>query len=176
MDIINWTIDQAHSEIGFRIRHMMISWVRGTFGKYQGTVVTQGNDWTTAKIHLTIDASSIDTNNAQRDTHLRSKDFFFVESYPQITYDSTKIERKDDENYLLTGNLTIHGVTESISVVVQASGVVKDPFGNFRAGFTITGSFSRKDFGLTWNGTMPGGNSIIGDIVNVNCEAEITHE
>lgn len=176
MAVINWTIDQAHSEIGFRIKHMMISWVRGLFLKFDGTVTTDGDDWTTAKVELDIDASSINTNEQQRDAHLRSADFFEVEKFPNITYESTDVKKVDDHHYIAIGNLTIHGITKEVTMNVEASDVVKDPMGNYRAGFTITGTLSRKTFGLTWNGSMPGGNSIIADDIHVDCTFEATHK
>lgn len=173
---INWSIDPAHSTIGFKIKHMMISFVRGRFDKFNGTVTMSGDDLTTTKVDLSVETDSVNTEEPQRDKHLASADFFDSAVYPNLHFVSTKITKIDDENYTLDGDLTIRGVTKPITLKVVALGPIKDPFGNMRYGFTITGSLSRKVFGVSWNGPMPGGNTMIGDEVLVNCEVEIYHK
>jgi polyisoprenoid-binding protein YceI len=170
---IKWSLDPTHTVVGFKIKHMMISFVRGSFGKYDGTVTTEGDDLMTTKVALTVDASSINTGQTDRDKHLRSSDFFDVDKYKDIVFVSTGVTKSDNEHYVLTGNLTIKDITRPITLQVDAMGPIDDPFGNVRYGFTISGSLSRGDFGLTWNGAMPGGNVMIGDEVFINCEAEI---
>ena len=176
MATIQWTIDTSHTEIGFKIKHMMISNVRGSFKKFDGTVTTEDHNLETAKIDLTIDPASVDTDNGQRDTHLRSADFFDADNYKEIHFVSDALKKKTDEEYELTGQLTIHGNTQPITLQVEASPVVQDPFGNQRVGVTVEGKISRKAFGLVWNGTMPSGDSIIGDDVFINCEMELIHK
>ncbi|MGL5619392.1 MAG: YceI family protein [Tannerellaceae bacterium] len=175
MAAIQWTIDTSHTEIGFKIKHMMVSNVRGVFSKYTGTVETEGSDFSVAKVELDIDVASVDTNNDQRDTHLRSKDFFEVETYKNMVFKSTKVEKVDDSNFKLTGDLTIKNNTLPVTLDVEMGGIVNDPAGNTRAGFSVSGKLSRKAFGLSWNGTLPGGDSIVGDEITINCEIEITH-
>lgn len=175
MAAIQWTIDTTHTEIGFKIKHMMVSNVRGMFTKYTGTVETDGSDFSLATVQLDVDVASVDTNNEQRDTHLRSKDFFEVETYKTMVFKSTKVEKVDDSNYKLMGDLTIKDNTHPITLDVEMGGMVNDPYGNTRAGFSVTGKLSRKAFGLTWNGTLPGGDSILADEIAINCEIEITH-
>ncbi|MGL5705543.1 MAG: YceI family protein [Tannerellaceae bacterium] len=175
MAAIQWTIDTSHTEIGFKIKHMMVSNVRGVFSKYTGTVETEGSDFSVAKVELDIDVASVDTNNTQRDTHLRSKDFFEAETYKNMVFKSTKVEKVDDSNFKLTGDLTIKNNTLPVTLDVEMGGIVNDPYGNTRAGFSVSGKLSRKAFGLSWNGTLPGGDSIVGDEITINCEIEITH-
>ncbi len=176
MATIQWTIDASHTEISFKIKHMMISNVRGSFKKFDGVVTSEDDNPETAKIDLRIDAASVDTDNNERDTHLKSKDFFDADTYKDIHFVSTGLKKQDDSNYSLTGNLTIHGNTQPVTLQVEASEVVQDPFGNKRIGVSVDGKLSRKAFGLTWNGTMPSGNSIIGDDVVINCEMELIHK
>src|SRR5690348_3772087 len=138
-----WIIDPVHSEIHFKVRHLLVSWVTGSFQKFNADVETDGDDFTTAKIKFTADLHSISTNNEQRDAHLRSGDFFDVENHPQVTFESERLEKVDDENYKLYGTLTMRGVSKKISLNVEFGGIAQDPWGNTRTGFTLTGKINR---------------------------------
>jgi len=172
MAATKWGLEASHSELQFKIRHLMISNVTGHFKKFEGSVETEGDDLETAKINVTIDVDSISTNNDQRDGHLKSPDFFDVAQHPQITFESTSLKKEDGENYKLHGNLTMHGVTNPVSLNVEYGGTVKDPWGNMRSGFSIEGKVNRKDFGLTWNGATEAGGLMLGEDVKVHANVE----
>jgi polyisoprenoid-binding protein YceI len=163
-----WTLDPAHSEIQFRIRHLMISHVTGSFGKFNAEVETTDQEFETAKIGFTAEVDSVTTNNDQRDGHLKSADFFESAKYPTLTFVSTKVEKVSDEEYRLYGDLTFHGVTKNIKLNVEHGGIIKDPWGNTRAGFTVEGKFNRKDFGLVWNAATEAGGVVVGDDVKIH--------
>jgi polyisoprenoid-binding protein YceI len=168
-----WEIDAAHSSVGFAIRHMMVSNVRGTFGKFSGTVKANEKDLSESTVEATIDVASIDTGNAKRDDHLRSPDFFDVAKYPTITFKSRKITPAGDKKWKVTGDLTMHGVTKEVTLDVEGpTAEVKDPQGNLRAGATVTTKLSRNDFGITWSKTLDGGGLVLGDEVNVTIDVE----
>lgn len=167
-----WEIDPDHSTAEFSVRHLMISTVRGRFGKFSGTIVGNPADLVTATAHLTIDVASIDTRQPDRDQHLRSADFFDAEHYPDMTFDSTAITRVGENVYDVVGNLTIRGVTRPVSVHVEYAGTSKDPWGNLRAGFTGTAKINRKDFGVTWNQALETGGVLVGDEVRITVELE----
>ena len=168
-----WEIDPAHSSIGFSIRHMMVSNVRGHFGKFSGTVKANEKDLTESTVEATIDVASIDTGNAKRDEHLRSPDFFDVAKFPTMTFKSRKITPAGDKKWKVTGDLTMHGVTKEVTLDVEGpTAEVKDPQGKVRAGATATTKLSRNDFGLTWSKTLDGGGLVLGDDVNVTIEVE----
>lgn len=167
-----WTLDAAHSELTFKIKHMMISNVSGSFSKFDGTVSTEGDDLTTAKVSFTIQVDSISTNNEQRDGHLKSPDFFDTASYPTIDFVSTAFNKIDSENYKLEGNLTMHGVTNAVSLNVEYGGTGKDPWGNTRAGFTVEGKINRKDFGLGWNAALETGGVLVGEDVKLTAHVQ----
>lgn len=167
-----WTLDAAHSELTFKIKHMMISNVSGSFSKFDGTVSTEGDDLTTAKVNFTIQVDSISTNNEQRDGHLKSPDFFDTASYPTIDFVSTAFNKIDSENYKLEGNLTMHGVTNAVSLNVEYGGTGKDPWGNTRAGFTVEGKINRKDFGLGWNAALETGGVLVGEDVKLTAHVQ----
>lgn len=152
-----WSIDPVHSEVGFAVRHMMVAKVRGRFTKVEGTIITE-EDPLKSSATATIDPSSIDTGNEQRDNHIRSADFLEVEKYPAMTYRSTGI-RQDGGDYILDGELTIKGVTRPVSLKLEVNGFGPDPtgVGRARAGFTATGEIDRTDFGVSFNGPIPGG-------------------
>src|SRR5664279_5631720 len=145
-----WTIDTTHSEIQFKVRHLMISNVTGQFTKFQGTVETKGEDFTTANAHFTADISSISTNNPQRDAHLQNSDFFDADNYPQLVFDADKIVKTDDENYQIHGRLTMRGITHKIILDADYGGMTQDPWGNTRVGFTVNGKLNRKDYGVSF--------------------------
>ena len=152
-----WGFDKTHSKIQFDVAHMVISEVSGQFQEYEGTVTTSTEDFSDAKIDFSIDVKSIDTDNGDRDKHLRSPDFFDVEQYPKIIFKSTKMKKVGKNQYKLTGNFTLHGVTKEITLDAKYGGTVKDPYGNVKAGFKITGVTNRTDFGLKYNSVMDSG-------------------
>ncbi len=165
-----WAIDPVHSEVGFSVRHMMVSKVRGKFSAFEGTITTPDNPLESS-VEATIDLSSITTGNEQRDAHLRSSDFFDVESHPQITYRSTGV-RAENRDYLLDGQLTILGVTRPITLAIELNGIGPDAYGGTRAGFTATGEINRSDFGVNWNAAIEGGGVVVSDKVALSLEIE----
>lgn len=167
-----WTIDATHSGINFSIRHMVVSKVRGRFGKYSGTLQLDDEDLTRSTVEASIDAASIDTGTAQRDDHLRSADFFDAEKFPELKFKSSSIVKLDDANYRVTGDLTIRDVTRPVSLEVEYGGRTKDPWGNERVGFVAKTSLIRKDFGLGWNQVLEAGGVVVGDRVDVELELE----
>lgn len=150
----------------------MIAHVTGSFKKFDGTVETEGDDLTTAKINFSADVDSLSTNNDQRDGHLKSPDFFDVANHPAITFASTEMKKVSDEEYALNGNLTMHGVTNPVSMKVEYGGTIVDPWGNTRSGFTIEGKVNRKDFGLSWNAATETGGVMLGEDVKVHASVE----
>ncbi|MEI7726282.1 MAG: YceI family protein [Bacteroidota bacterium] len=163
-----------HSEIGFKVKHLMIAHVKGGFKKFDASIYTTGNDFTTAEIDLWIDPSSITTNNAQRDEHLKSSDFFDVHHHKQITFTSSTIGEPDHEgNHELWGELTMIGVAKIIKLNLQFGGIVHDPWGNEKAGFTVTGKITRNDWGLVWNTPMETAGLMVSEEVTILCEIEL---
>lgn len=171
-----WNLDPAHSEVTFKVKHMMITNVSGSFENFSVDAATEGNDFTTAKINFTADLSSINTGNKDRDNHLRSADFFNAEAHPQIKFVSTKVEKKDDENFILHGNLTIRDVSKPARFDVEFGGIGKDPWGNEKAGFTITGKINRTDFGLNWNAALETGGVLVGEEVKLQAEIQVIRQ
>jgi len=170
-----WAIDQAHSEIDFKVRHLMIAHVKGTFKTFDANILTYGRDFKTAEIDLWIDTSSISTGDAIRDKHLKSRDFFNARKYKQITFRSSTIAKSDEEgNHELWGELTIVGVTKNVKLNVLFGGMLNDPWGNERAGFTVTGKINRSDWGLIWNAPTEAGGLMVSDEVAISCEVELT--
>ena len=168
-----WAIDKVHSEIGFTVRHMMISKVKGVFHEYDGTIIADPSDLTTAEVEFSVDLNSIDTRNSDRDNHLRSADFFDVENHPKMTFKGTKISKVGENKYEVTGNLTIRGVTRPETFTVEVEGVAKDPFsGVEKTGFSVTGTINRKNYGLEWNAALETGGVLVGEEVNVQIEIE----
>ena len=169
-----WSIDQDHSEIGFNVKHLMIAHVKGVFKKFDASIYTIEKDFTTAEIDLWIDPSSIDTNNETRDEHLKSADFFDVQKHKQISFTSSTIGEPDHEgNHELWGELTMIGITKNIKLNLQLGGIVHDPWGNEKAGFTITGKISRNDWGLVWNTALETAGLMVSEEVAILCEIEL---
>ena len=172
-----WSIDQAHSEIAFKVKHLMIAHVKGTFKTFDASIYTNSNDFTTADVDLWIDASSIFTGDAKRDEHLKSAEFFDVIKHKQITFISSTMGKPDaDGNQELWGELTIIGVTKNVKLNVQFGGIAKDPWGNEKAGFTLSGKINRSDWGLVWNATLETGGVMVSDEVNISCELELINK
>ncbi|MEI6682473.1 MAG: YceI family protein [Bacteroidota bacterium] len=171
-----WSIDQAHSELAFKVRHLRITSVRGSFRTFDASIYTRGKDFTTAEIDLWIDASSISTGDAKRDEHLKSADFFDVETHKQISFTSISIGKTDKEgNHEMWGELTMRGITKNVMLMVQFGGIVNDPWGNEKAGFTVTGKVNRSDWGLVWTTAMEAGGIMVGEEVSITCEVELTN-
>ena len=162
----DYTIDAGHSRIGFSARHAMVTTVRGAFKQFEGTATIDTANPAASKVSLTIDPASIDTGVADRDGHLKSGDFFDVESFPAITFVATSVEREDDE-WAITGDLTIKDVTKPITVVFEEAGSARDPFGNLRVGFEGSAVLNRKDWGLTWNAALETGGVLVSEKIKL---------
>jgi polyisoprenoid-binding protein YceI len=176
METTKWTIDPSHSEIQFKVKHMMITTVTGSFKEFSSEVETQGDDFSTAKIKFQAATSSVFTNSDQRDQHLRSADFFDVEKYPELKFESTSLEKVDDESFTLNGNLTIRDITKPVKLDVEVGGIGKDPWGNLKAGFSLTGKINRKDWGLNWNAALEAGGVLVSDDVRIFCEVQYSKQ
>ena len=166
-----WKIDPIHSDVSFSVRHMMVSKVRGRFGRFEGDIVT-APDPLDSSVTASIDLSSIDTNNPQRDDHIRSSDFFEVDAHPTMTYRSTALRPDGDGAYVVEGELTLRGVTRPVELNLEFNGFGPDPFGGTRAGFSATTEINRRDFGIDISMPLDGGGVVIGDKVTVNLEIE----
>ena len=168
-----WNIDPVHSVAEFKVKHMMISNVKGQFTAVSGVVSLDETDITNSHIEASIEAASINTRDAQRDAHLKSADFFDVEQYPTLTFKSTRITRKADDELAVEGDLTIHGVTRTVVFMVEGpTPPAKDPWGNTRIGLAATTRISRKDFGLTWNATLETGGILVGDEITITLDVQ----
>ena len=176
MATTKWVIDPTHSEIGFKIKHLMITNVSGKFETFEAEVQTEGDDFTTAQIEAKIRTASINTNNLQRDEHLRNSDFFEVDQHPEILFSSTKVEKVDDENYVAYGNLSLKGTVKPVKLNVEYSGATKDPWGNQKAGFVISGKINRSDFGLNFNAALETGGLVLGEEVKINSEVQLVKQ
>ena len=169
-----WNVDASHSSIDFSVKHMMIAKVKGTFHKFEANIHADPEDLTTAEIEFNVDLSSIDTRSEDRDNHLRSADFFDVENHPNMRFKSTSITKTGDNEYDVTGDLTIRGVTKQETFKVVYEGGGKDPWGNERAGFSAEGSINRTDYGLVWNTALETGGVLVGEDVKVFLEIQAT--
>ena len=171
-----WRVDPVHSEIQFKVKHLMITTVTGYFRKYDLQVETEGDDFTTAsRIEFIADIGSIDTHNEQRDTHLKSADFFEAEKHKQLRFTGRKYEKAGDE-HKLTGDLSIRGTTKTITLDVEFAGIVVDPYGQTKAGFTVDGRISRKEFGLQWNAVTEAGHIVASDEIRIHCEVQLVKQ
>ncbi len=171
-----WLLDPTHSELGFKIKHLMITNVTGFFNKFQVEGETDNDDFGTAKIRVKADMNSIDTNNEQRDAHLRNGDFFAADKHPEMTFESTRVEKIDNENFLLYGNLTLKDVTKPVQLNVEYSGTTKDPWGGERAGFTVTGKIKRSQWGVNFNGILETGGAMLGEEVKIQSEIQLVRQ
>jgi polyisoprenoid-binding protein YceI len=168
----NWSFDVVHSSVNFWVRHLLVSKVHGRFAKWTGTLVFDEQAPENSRVEIEIDVASIDTKEPQRDTHLRSADFFDVEKYPTLKFASTKVEKTGDSEFKLTGDLTMHGVTHAVTLDVEYGGRMKHPQMGERAGFTARGSLNRKDWGITWNQALDAGGLALSDKVDLHIEIE----
>ena len=171
-----WQIDNAHSEIQFSVRHMMISKVRGSFENFTGEIELSEENPAAATVDVTVDMASINTREGQRDGHLKSPDFFDVENYPTMRFVSTGVERTGDKSAKLHGNLTIRDVTKPLTLDVEYQGMAKSPWGTTSAGFTASGKLNRKDWGLNWNQALETGGVLVGEEVTINIEVELVKQ
>jgi polyisoprenoid-binding protein YceI len=176
MAITKWALDPTHTEIQFKIRHLMITSVTGSFTKFDSTVETTDDNFDTAKISFTADVNSITTNNEQRDGHLKSADFFEASKHPTLSFVSTEFEKVSGDEYILLGDLSFHGVTKNIKLNVEHGGLIKDPWGNTRTGFTIEGKINRKDFGLSWNAATEAGGVVLGEDVKIHASVQFVKQ
>jgi polyisoprenoid-binding protein YceI len=171
-----WNLDPIHSEIGFKVKHMMITNVSGSFGKFDAHVETEGDDFSTAKIEFTGDLNTLSTGNTDRDNHLKSGDFFDTTQFPELKFASTKLEKKDEADFVLSGDLIIRGVKKPVKLDVEFGGIGKDPWGNEKAGFTITGKINRTDFNLNWNAALETGGVLVSEEVKLYAEIELVKQ
>ncbi len=172
MPATTWNIDLSHSAIHFSVRHMVVSKTRGRFGKFAGLLSFDPKNPTAASVQVSIEPATLDTADAQRDTHLRSADFFDVEKFPQASFKSTRIQELGGEKFKVTGDLTLHGVTRPVVLDASFEGLGKDPWGGERAGFSATTTIDRKDFGLEWNKALETGGLLVGEKVELTLEVE----
>lgn len=172
----NWKIDNSHSNVTFEIDHMVISTVTGKFQEFEGDIKSDKADFSDATISFTIQAASVNTNNEKRDDHLRNEDFFDVANHPEITFVGKKLTPESGKEYKLVGDLTMHGVTKEVELDVKYNGTVKDPWGNTRAGFKVSGELDRTDFGLVYNSALEAGGLVIGEEVDIQVNLELVKE
>jgi len=165
--LTKWGIDNTHSEITFKVKHLVISTVTGKFRTFDANIETDNEDFEDAKVTFEADINSIDTNNEDRDNHLKSDDFFNAEEYPKMTFESTSFKKTGDGEYKLIGELTIRGNTKTVELDAEYGGTVMDPYGNTKAGFEVTGKINRKEFGLTWSAVTEAGNVVVSDEVKL---------
>lgn len=170
-----WALDPAHSEIQFKVKHMMITTVTGAFKSFNAEVETEGDDFSTAQIGFSADTASVDTGNEQRDGHLRSGDFFDAETYPALSFKAGKLQPKGSgDDYQLTGELTIRDTTRPVTLDVEFGGIGTDPWGNTKAGFTLSGKINRKEWGLNWNAALEAGGVLVSEDVRLMGEIQLT--
>ncbi len=166
-NLATWALDPTHSEAQFKVKHLVISTVTGTFKSFDGSFESENEDFEGAAISFSLDTNSIDTNQEQRDGHLKSGDFFDVENFPKITFKSTSFTKKKGDDYKLVGDLTIKDVTKSVELEVELGGIAVDPYGNTKAGFEVSGKINRKDFGLTWSAITEAGAVVVGEDIKL---------
>lgn len=169
-----WTLDKAHSSVNFSVTHMVVSEVDGSFKDFSAEVKSEKPDFSDLSTSFTLQAASVNTDDAKRDGHLASPDFFDAAKYPTIVFKSTSIKKISDKKYELTGELTLHGVTKTVKWELTYNGTIKDPYGNTRAGFKATTTINRKDYGVSWNKTLDAGGVAVSDEVALRVNAEIT--
>jgi len=171
----NWLIDPTHSEVHFKVKHLVISTVTGTFKSFKGSMESENDDFQDAAIEFTLDVSSIDTNQEQRDGHLKSADFFDAEQFPKISFKSTSFKKVGDD-YELSGDLTLKNVSKSVKLNVEYGGRATDFYGNDKAGFEVSGKISRKEFGLTWDGITEAGAIVVGDDIKLQINVQFAKQ
>ncbi len=168
-----WVIDPTHSKVSFKVKHLMISNVLGSFREFEGTATTEGDDFSTAQISFSLTVSSIDTEVADRDAHLKSADFFDVEKFSKIIFSGNEMKDLGDDIYELTGDLTIKDVTKPVKLQAEFGGIGTDPWGNVKAGFSVSGKINRKDWGMTWNAALEAGGVLVGEEIKLSADIEL---
>ncbi len=176
MATTKWSLDLSHSELGFKIKHLMISNVTGKFTQFDVEAETEGSEFSNAKVVANIDVASINTNNDQRDEHLRNADFFEVGAHPTMKFVSTKVEKVDDDTFNLYGDLTIKDTTKPVKLSVEDNGVATDPWGNVKAGFSISGKINRKDWGINYNAALETGGVMLGEELKIQGEVQLVKQ
>jgi polyisoprenoid-binding protein YceI len=172
-----WTIDPTHSAVQFKVKHLMISTVTGIFGTYEGSIeTTNDEDFVGASVNFSADIDSISTGQEQRDGHLKSGEFFDAENFPKLTFTSTSMEKKEEDSYVLEGNLTIKGITKPVTLKVEFGGIMGDFYGNTKAGFDISGKINRQDFSLTWNAITEAGGIVVSDEVKLAFNIQVAKQ
>ena len=171
-----WALDPTHSELQFKIKHLMISTVTGQFNDFKASVETTGDNFVNAKVHFEATVDSISTNNEQRDAHLKNGDFFDADKYPVIVFESEKMEKTGEDEYKLHGALTMRGVSKKIILNAEFGGITKDPWGNTRTGFSVTGKINRNDFGMSFGAVSETGGLLLGDEVKINANVQFVKE
>ena len=171
-----WKVDPSHSSVSFSVSHLVISEVDGTFKTFNGGLTTDSNDFSNANFSFEIDVNSINTQNKKRDQHLKSQDFFYTKKHPKMTFKSTSFQKTKGNKYILKGNITMRGVTKSITLNVKYGGTAKDGYGNTKAGFIITGSLNRIDFGVAWNSKTKNGGLTVGEKINLVVKLEFVKQ
>jgi polyisoprenoid-binding protein YceI len=171
-----YKVDPMHSEVTFKVKHLMITNVSGSFGKFDATLTASKDDFTDASITFEADTDSVSTGNEQRDAHLKGDDFFNAEKFPKLSFVSTGITKKNDEDYVLTGNLTIRDITKPVTLNVVYGGTMTDPWGQTKAGFEITGKINRKEFGLMWSAVTEAGGIVVSDDVKLNVQVQMVKQ
>jgi polyisoprenoid-binding protein YceI len=170
-----WVIDPLHSEVHFKVKHLVISTVTGTFKSFEGSLETENEDFGDAEINFSLDVNSIDTNQAPRDTHLTSADFFDAEKYPKITFDSTSFKKVGDD-YELIGHLTVRDITKPVKLRAEYGGTAVDPYGNTKTGFEVSGKINRKDYGLTWTAITEAGAIVVGEDIKLDFNIQLAKQ
>jgi polyisoprenoid-binding protein YceI len=176
MSTTKWVVDPMHSEVQFKVKHLVISTVTGAFKTFSGEAITAGNDFENAAINFSLDVNSVDTNQAQRDEHLRSSDFFEAETYPEIQFRSTSFTKVKGDDYKLLGDLTMKGVTKPVELQAEFGGSAKDAYGNTKYGFEVTGKINRKEFGLTYNALTETGGLALGEDIKLIANIQVAQE
>jgi polyisoprenoid-binding protein YceI len=175
MATTKWVLDPMHSEVQFKVKHLVISTVSGFFKSFEGSLETDNDDFQNAKVNVSLDVNSIDTTQTSRDEHLKSAEFFDAEKYPKISFTSTSLTKSGDD-YKLTGNLTIKGITKPVTLDVEFGGSAADFYGNTKAGFEVTGKINRKEFGLTWDGVTEAGAIVVGEDIKLHASVQFAKQ
>ncbi|WP_020598037.1 YceI family protein [Spirosoma panaciterrae] len=171
-----WAIDPSHSEVQFKVKHLVISTVTGSFGTFEGTVESEGDDFNNAKVSFSADIDSISTGHEQRDGHLKSADFFDAENHPKLTFVSTSMTKVDDDTYKVAGDLTIRGTTKPVTLKAEYGGQMGDFYGQTKAGFELSGTIKRKEFGLSWDAVTEAGGVVVSDDVKLVLNIQLTKQ
>lgn len=176
MATTKWVLDPTHSEVTFKVKHLMFTNVSGNFTKFEATASSEDENFDNASFSFSAEVDSINTNNADRDGHLKSADFFDAAQFPTITFTSTNVAKAEEGEYVVTGDLSIHGETKSVTLAVEYGGIQKDPWGNIKSGFSVVGKINRKDFGLSWNAALETGGVMLGEEVKLALELQFVKQ